>query len=84
MILEANLQRFAIKAFTFTDRALHPDICQEIHFQLVLTIAFTRFTTSSLDVETKASGFIPTPFRIRNLYEQLANVIKHFDVGYRI
>ena len=55
---EPHLQRFAIEAMPFADRAGDPDVGEEIHLQLVRAVAFARFAAAAVDVEAEAARLV--------------------------
>src|SRR5207244_257734 len=46
LAFEADLERLAVEALAFANGAGHPDIGEEVHLQLVGTVAFARFAAA--------------------------------------
>ena len=59
LALVANLQRLAVEAMAFADRAGHPDVGQKIHLQLGGTVAFAGLAAAAGDVETETARLEP-------------------------
>ena len=68
----------------FTDRAGHPDVGQEIHFQLGRAVALARFAAARRHVETEPARFVTTHARVGKLCEQGADVVEQLHVGCRV
>ena len=84
LALELDLQRLAVVAMSFADRAGHPDVGQEVHLQAIRAVSFARLAAAAFDVETESSRLVAAPFRLGQLGEQVANVVEDLDVGARI
>src|SRR5256885_1003617 len=54
--LEADLERLAVEAVPLADRAGDPYRRQEVHLQLVRTVALARLAAAARDVEAETSG----------------------------
>ena len=82
LYLTCNVSR--LKRLPLANRARHPDVGQKVHFQFVGTISFASLAATAFHIEAESARREPAQFGLRHLGEQLANFIKHFDVGSRI
>ena len=78
------MKGLAIETLSLTHGTPHPDISQEIHFQFVGSVSFTRLAASAFDVEAKASRCVTALLGLGELRVEFANLVKQFDVGSRI
>ena len=83
-VLELDLQRFVVVPMTLADRTGDPHIGQEVHFQPIGSIPLTRFTSTARHVEAEAAGLVAAQLGLRQLGEQVADVVEDFDVRPRI
>ena len=70
-----------VVAVPFADRTGHPHVRQEIHFQPIRAVSFAGLAPSASHVEAESPRFVAAQFRLGQLSEQIADVIKHLDVG---
>ena len=75
-----HLQRFVVETLPAADRARHPNIGEEVHFQFVRAIAFARFATPTGPVETESPGLIPAHLRLGHLRVQRTDLVEHLDI----
>ncbi len=84
LVLEHDLQRFAIEAVAFADRAGDPDVGQKIHFEAVRAVAFARFAAAALHVEAEPARLVAAAFRFGQLRVEVADVVEQLDVRGRV
>ena len=82
--LETHFERFVIESLAAADRARDPNVGEKIHFELIRAVPFTRFATTSRNVETKSSRLVAPSLRVRQLRVKVPDEIKDFDVRRRI
>src|SRR5207244_3755539 len=79
--LEADLERLAVKAATFTDWTSHPHVGQEVHLQAIRAVAFTPLAAAARALKAKSLRFVTPTFVLRQLGVQGATVIVPLDVS---
>ena len=84
LVLEANLQRFAVETASLAHRASDPDVGQEVHFQPIGAVALAGLATAAWLVEAESARLVAAHFRFGHLGIQIADLIEHFDVGRRV
>ena len=82
--LNSHLQRLAIEALAVADVAGHVDIRQELHFDAQLALALAGLAAAAVHVEGEAPGLVAAHLALRQLGEELADLVEHAGVGARI
>ena len=80
----ADLQRLAVEAMPFTDRAGDPHVGQEIHLQLRRSVPFAGLAAAAADVEAEPARLVSTRFRLGQLGMEPADLVEDLDVGGRV
>ena len=79
--LEAHLQGLAIEAPALANRARHPDIGEEIHFQPIGAVALARLAAAPRLVEAKAARLVAAHLRFGQLGKEGADLVEDLDVS---
>ena len=84
LALEADLQRLAVEAVAFADRAGDPNVGQKIHFQLVRAVALAGLAAAAADVEAEPARLVAAGLRLGQLRVEIADLVEDLDVRGRI
>src|SRR5438132_8569507 len=82
--LEPTLERLAVEAVPLADRASHPHVCKEVHFQAVGAVALARLAAAAGFVKAEPSRFVAANLGLGQLSEQSADFVEDLDVCRRI
>ena len=69
LALELDLQRFVVVPMSLADRAGHPHIGEEIHFQAIRAVPFAGFAATARDVEAEPARLVAAPLGLGQLRE---------------
>src|SRR5690606_3678006 len=83
-IFISYLERFAVVALTVTFITSHVDVGQEVHLNFYDAITLTIFTPTTLNIETKTSGFVSTNICFRRTSKQFTYWRKHTGISRRV
>ena len=81
---EPDLERLPVEALAIADGTDHPDVREEIHFELVGSVSVAGFASSSLDIEAEPALGVTSDSRFRQAGEEVPNRAEHADVSRRI
>ncbi len=82
--LVAHLQSFPVVALAMADIAGHVHVGEELHLDLDLTVPAARLAASAAHIERETPLLIAADFALRQLGEQVADVVKHAGIGARV
>ena len=81
---ETNFQRLVMKTLSVAHRTGHPDVGQEVHFELVGTVTFAGFAAAATHVEAESPRLVAANFCFRQLCVEVTNQVEQFDVRCRV
>ena len=79
-----HVEDLAAIATAVTLGAFHVNVGQELHVDFEITVAMTRRTTATVDVETEVGGVQIARAGFDRLGKHRPNLIEGFDIGDRI
>ncbi len=79
--VEAHLQGLAVVALAVAYLAGHGDVREEVHLYGLVAVAVAGLAPAALDVEGEAARLVSPHLRLRQLYEQRADVGEDTGVG---